>query len=375
MPPPAEGDQRRERPPAEDADRPARREHVHRQRRVGEPLGPDRRPATAAVRCPSARRTARTSGTISTPIAVTTKYADHDQPELPRPPQVVGQRRWLAARAAASEATRAGMRGWSICAGVSCWPRRVHRHRLLSSDRLYPGGTREAVRPEPPARHVGRRRPVGHRGVHLAQVRCAQQRGHGVQRIGELRAERLERRLRDDRRDVLRGLQVAIVAAGRPGRRLAAPGRSRTAARCRSSRRSSACAVSGPPASSAMYSLKCKPYTSSRPLRQSGRCSHSAGPPNVIPGANDVRSLNRSTLRLAAVVAEIAKELRSSAGAAPSAVSPRGASCDRELLMRGGGIARGRAPRRSPGGSPRTPAPAPPSLAAARGSAALVDRR
>ena len=74
------------------------------------------------------------------------------------------------------------------------------------------------------------------------------------------------------------------------------------------------------------------------------RCSHSAGPPNVIPGANDVRSVNLSTLRFSAVVAEIANELRSWAGAAPSAVSPRGASCDRQPLVGGGGIAGGRAP-------------------------------
>src|SRR5438067_10862083 len=46
--------------------------------------------------------------------------------------------------------------------------------------------------------------------------------------------------------------------------------------------RSSAAFVSGPPASSALKALKCRPYFDVRPASQNGRVGHSGGPPRVI---------------------------------------------------------------------------------------------
>ena len=221
--------------------------------------------------------------------------------------------------------TRAGMRGWSSCAGS---PAGLVASIVIDSPRrpTLPRRDREAVRHEPSARHVGRRAP----------------------RRPSRRSSRAGRDVRSNADTAFsasasRGPNVSSAACETTGVTFSEGCRSRSSSRStRPPARSAgslensspmsivpslrAWAVRGPPASSGMYSLKCKPYTSSSPLRQRGRCSHSAGPPNVIPGANDVRSLNRSTLRLAAVVPEIAKELRSSAGAALNAVSPRGAS-------------------------------------------------
>ncbi len=217
-------------------------------------------------------------------------------------------------------------------------------HRPRSSERPTLPRHLQAVGPEPRAGHVRRRprRPPSPRSSRAGPTcgaarrpRSAHRRARGPN-VSSARCETT-------------GVTFSDGCRSRSSRRSTSPP-ARRAGSLENSRPMSivpslsACAVSGPPASSAMYSLKCRPYTSSSPLRQSGRCSHSAGPPNVIPGANEVRSLNRSTLRLAAVVAEIANELRSSAGAAPRAVSPRGSSATVELLMRGGGVARGRHP-------------------------------
>src|SRR5437763_8022954 len=46
--------------------------------------------------------------------------------------------------------------------------------------------------------------------------------------------------------------------------------------------RSSADFVSGPPASSALNALKCRPYFEVKPASQNGRVGHSGGPPRVI---------------------------------------------------------------------------------------------
>src|SRR3954447_10765454 len=83
---------------------------------------------------------------------------------------------------------------------------------------------------------------------------------------------------------------------------------------------SSADLVSGPPASSALKSLKCSPYVVTSPCWQNGRVGHSAGPANVICAATGARSDIFFRLFLVAVSLLTAKAFWSAAGEGGSTV-------------------------------------------------------
>ena len=123
---------------------------------------------------------------------------------------MVGQRRWLAAGPSPGRHARGDARDGRAARGLLLASSRPSSSTPLG-DRLYPGGTgkpfamshaRATSAAEPPsaiAAFISRRSDVRSNADTAFSASASP------------RAERLERRLRDDRRDVLRGLQVAIV--------------------------------------------------------------------------------------------------------------------------------------------------------------------